>query len=67
MDFDLSGMFTTLILLGAGIVLAIFGCWELIDLIWIDDAIKVSKPIIPTIELIIKNNQVDTLYVYRLP
>jgi hypothetical protein len=67
MDYNFSGMFTVLIIFGAVIVLAIWGCWELIDYIWIDDAIKVSKPIIPTIELIIKNNQIDTLYVYRLP
>ena len=32
-----------------------------------DDAIKTDKPIKPQIELVIKNNKVDTLYVYRKP
>jgi hypothetical protein len=32
-----------------------------------DDSIKSDKPIKPQIELVIKNNKVDTLYVYRKP
>ncbi len=56
-----------LILFGALIILAIWGCWELIDLLWIDDAIRSTTPITPEIELVIKNNVVDTVYVYRLP
>ena len=32
-----------------------------------DDAIKTNHPIKPQIELVIKNNKVDTLYVYRKP
>jgi len=31
------------------------------------DSIKSEKPIKPQIELVIKNNKVDTLYVYRKP
>ncbi len=50
---------------GAFIILAIWGCWELIDWLWIDDAIRNTKQIIPEIELVIKNNVVDTVYVYR--
>jgi hypothetical protein len=56
-----------LIWLGAFIILAIWGCWELIDWLWIDDAIRSTKPITPEIELVIKNNVVDTVYVYRKP
>jgi hypothetical protein len=56
-----------LIWLGAFIILAIWGCWELIDWLWIDDAIRSTKPITPEIELVIKNNVVDTIYVYRQP
>lgn len=32
-----------------------------------DDSIKTTRPIKPQIELVIKNNKVDTLYVYRKP
>lgn len=54
-----------LMLLGAFIVALIWGCWELIDWLWIDDAIRTTTPINPEIELIIKNNSVDTVYIYR--
>jgi hypothetical protein len=56
-----------LILLGAFVVLASWGCWELIDWLWIDDAIRSNKKIVPEVELIIKDNVVDTIYVYRKP
>lgn len=64
---NLSGMFTGLILIGLLIGGVLWGSWELIDWIWIDDAIKVSKPITPELEIIVKDNVVDTLYVYRKP
>ena len=67
MNYDFSALFYSLVLLGAAIVLSIWGGWEVIDWLCIDDVIKVSKPLVPTLELVIKNNQVDTLYVYRLP
>ncbi len=44
-----------------------WGGWVLIDGLWIDDAIKVSKPITPELEIVVKDNVVDTLYVYRKP
>lgn len=56
-----------LILLGAFIILAIWGCWELIDWLWIDDAIRSTKPIVPEIELVVIDNVIDTVYVYRQP
>lgn len=56
-----------LIWFGAFIVLMLWGAWELVDWLWIDDSIKVSKPIVPEIQLIIKDNVVDTLYIYRKP
>ena len=31
------------------------------------NVIKVNKPITPEIELIIKDNKVDTLYIYKKP
>jgi hypothetical protein len=56
-----------LVWLGAFVVLLIWGSWELIQLIWLDDAIRSFTPIEPEIELVIKNNVVDTIYVYRQP
>ena len=56
-----------LIWFGAIIILAIWGCWELIDWVFIDEVVKSSSPIIPEIELIVKDNIVDTVYIYREP
>ena len=47
--------------------LACWGLWEIIDWLWIDDAIRSTKPITPEIELVVKNNTIDTVYVYRQP
>jgi len=44
----------------------VWGMWELIDWWFIDDSIRSSEIIIPEIELVIKNNAVDTVYVYRI-
>lgn len=64
---NLDGLVPTLVGFGIVIALALWGCWELIDWIWIDDAIRSSTPIVPEIELIVKDNVVDTIYVYRQP
>ena len=60
-DFDLS----IFIWIGVIIGIAIWGCWGLVDWMWIDDAIRVSKPIVPELELVVKDNIIDTVYVYR--
>lgn len=60
-DFDLRA----LIWLGCMVVLVIWGTWELIDWLFIDDTIKTKTPIIPDIEVIIKNGKSDTTYIYR--
>lgn len=65
MDIKLDGLFTSLIIFGAAIVLAIWGIVGLVDWIWVDDGIRVDKPVTPELELIIKDNKVDTVYVYR--
>ena len=62
-NFDL----TPLIWFGVFVILAIWGCWELIDWLWVDETIRSTQPIIPEIELVIENNIVDTIYVYRKP
>jgi hypothetical protein len=32
-----------------------------------DDDIKSNKPIVPELEITVKNNKIDTIYVYRKP
>jgi hypothetical protein len=49
------------------VVLILWGLWELIDYLFIDEVIKSSKPIIPDIEITIKNSVSDTTYIYRKP
>lgn len=66
MSFDFRSLILGLILLGALIVGVIWGCWELVDYLWIDDVIKVTTPLKPELEIFVKDNVVDTLYVYRL-
>ena len=44
-----------------------WGLWELIDWLWIDDAIRVTEPLVPELELTVKDNVIDTIYVYRIP
>ena len=64
---DLSGAFYGLLLLGALIIAGTWGMWELIDWLFIDDAIRVSEPLVPELELTVKDNIIDTVYVYRKP
>ena len=61
------GLIQAIVLLCIGCVVLFWGGWELIDWLFIDDAIKTTKPIIPEIELIVNDNIVDTLYIYRQP
>lgn len=56
----------SLIALGIMIGLAVWGIVSLYDYFFIFDGIKSSKPIKPRIELVIKDNKVDTLYVYEI-
>lgn len=61
--FDLRPLIIACVLLG----FMVWGIWELIDWLWIDEVIKSKTKIVPEIELVIKDNKVDTLYVYRKP
>lgn len=56
-----------LIWYGIAIGLILWGCWELIDWLFIDHSIRSTTLIVPEIELVVKNNIVDTIYVYRKP
>lgn len=47
--------------------LVFWGSYELVDWLFIDDAIRSTVPIVPEIELVVRNNIVDTIYVYRQP
>lgn len=66
MSFDFGKIAIGLVLFGSLIVGVIWSCWELVDYLWIDDAIKVTTPLKPDLEIFVKDNVVDTLYVYRL-
>lgn len=59
--FNLKPLIIGCVLLG----FCIWGIWEVIDLIFIDEVIKSTTPITPEIELKINDNVVDTIYVYR--
>jgi hypothetical protein len=48
-------------------VIIFWSGYELVDWFFIDDAIRSTTPITPEIELIVKDNVVDTVYVYRQP
>lgn len=58
---------STLIVFGICVGLALWGFWALVDWLWIDVAIRSTTPITPEIELVVKDNVVDTIYVYRQP
>jgi hypothetical protein len=58
--------FVPALMIGGGLIVA--AVWGFIDWMWIDDAVRVSEPLVPTIELVIdENNAVDTVYVYQIP
>ena len=57
----------TIVVLCAICVLVFWGGYELVDWLFIDDAIRTTELIEPEIELVVKDNVVDTIYVYREP
>ena len=61
------GLGTTIVLLCVFCVLVFWGGYELVDWLFIDDAIRTTEIIEPEIELVVKENVVDTVYVYRKP
>jgi hypothetical protein len=54
-----------LIWAGALTVILIWCLWEAVDYFYIHDSIKSETRIEPEIKLIIKDNQVDTLFIYK--
>lgn len=61
------GLGTVIVVLCIFCVVVFWGGWELIDWLFIDDVIRTTEPITPEIELVVKDNVVDTVYVYRQP
>lgn len=63
------GNFNIMVLFWAGILVmfGIWGFWELIDWLFIEDVIKSKTLLVPEIRLVVKNNIVDTIYVYHKP
>jgi|TARA_B110000908_G_C10154644_1_gene403034 hypothetical protein len=59
------GVISAIVLLCIICVVSIWGGWELIDIVFIDDTIRSRELITPELELTIKDNVVDTFYVYR--
>ena len=61
------GLISAIVMLCVFCVVVFWCGYELVDLLFIDDAIKVTEPIIPEIEIIVNDNVIDTIYVYREP
>lgn len=64
---NLDGLVPGLIIIGILFCAIVWGLWELVDWLWIDDAIRVTEPLVPELELTVKDNVIDTIYVYRIP
>jgi len=64
---DISGGLNLLIWVGAIIIGCLWGCWELVDWLFITESIESAEPITPTIKLVISENVVDTIYIYTKP
>ena len=59
------GLVAGLIFIGVMGVGILWGSWEMIDYLFIDDAIVVTEPITPEIRITVEDNVIDTLYIYR--
>ena len=66
-DINFDVVFIAIFIFGILVVGVIWGGVELYQLTVTEFIYTVEQPITPEIQLIINNNQVDTLYVYRFP
>ena len=67
MDLKIDGLFTALLVFGGLIATALYGSIWLVSSLVSEpgDTYKVTEKVEPTIEIVIKENKVDTLYVYK--
>ena len=63
----LNGLGIVLVISGLIIACTFWAGFEIADWLFIDDVIKSTEPITPEIEIIVKDNVIDTLYLYRKP
>jgi hypothetical protein len=61
----LNGLATGLIFIGVIAMAFLWGCWELIDWLFIFDGIESETLITPEIKITVKDNVIDTLYIYK--
>ena len=64
--YDMTVGLKSLIYIGAFIVLLIWGLCEGIDYFFIEECLKSETLLVPEIQLVIKQNKVDTIYIYKL-
>jgi hypothetical protein len=64
--FDMNIDVKILIYICVFIVLIILGIWEGIDYLFIEECLKSETLLVPEIKLVIRDNQVDTIYIYKL-
>lgn len=62
---DTTKIFNGMIILG--IILGFFVGFIIAFNRYFEKPIKSEKPIVPKIELVVKDNVIDTIYVYRIP
>jgi hypothetical protein len=63
----MDGLGTAIVVMCVMCVCVFWGGWELIDHFFIDDTITTTELIIPEIKIVVEDNVIDTLYIYRKP
>lgn len=67
-NIDIGGAILTLVIIAFLLGLGIWGLWEVVDWLWVDDVIRVYEPLQYTIELeVVNGTEIDTVYVYQIP
>ena len=63
----MDGLGTAIIVVCVISVAIFWGGWEIIDAFFIDDTITTTELITPEIKIVVEDNVIDTLYIYRQP
>tara|TARA_R110000824_G_scaffold189532_2_gene370966 strand:- start:7 stop:222 length:216 start_codon:yes stop_codon:yes gene_type:complete len=64
---NMDGLGTAIVVVCVMCVAFFWGGWELIDYFLIDDNIVATELITPEIKIVVEDNVVDTLYIYKKP